>query len=75
VQLRPLSRPDLPGELAIRVDGLLVEFRMNKGWDEGFGKPGVLVHKVDYQDPSQIPHSVVLGWAGHRVSPRGRLLR
>jgi M6 family metalloprotease-like protein len=64
MQLRPLSRPDLPGELAIRVDDLLVEFRVNKGWDEGFGKPGVLVHKVDYQDPSQIPHSVVLGWPG-----------
>jgi len=62
MQLRPLSRPDLPGALAIRVDDLLVEFRVNKGWDEGFGKPGVLVHKVDYQDPSQIPHSVVLGW-------------
>jgi M6 family metalloprotease-like protein len=62
MQLRPLSRPDLPGALAIRVDDLLVEFRVNKGWDEGFGKPGVLVHKVDYQDPSQIPHSVVLNW-------------
>jgi M6 family metalloprotease-like protein len=63
-QLRPLSRPDLPGALAIQADSLLVEFRMNKGWDEGFGRPGVLIHKADYQYPPEVPddqHSVVVG--------------
>jgi hypothetical protein len=68
MQLRPLSRPDLPGTLAIRVDSLLVEFRMNKGWDEGFNTPGVLIHKVGYQFPPVVTpddeHSVVVGWPG-----------
>jgi hypothetical protein len=65
MQLRPLSRPDLPGALAVRADDLLIEFRMNKGWDEGFGSPGVLIHKADYQYPPEVPddhHSVVVGW-------------
>jgi hypothetical protein len=68
MQLRPLSRLDLPGALAIQVDSLLVEFRMNTGWDEGFGMPGVLIHKVDYQYPPMVlpddEHSVVVGWPG-----------
>lgn len=65
MQLRPLSRPDLPGPLAIWLDDLLIEFRMNTGWDEGFGRPGVLIHKVDDQYPPQVPddqHSVLVGF-------------
>ena len=65
IQLRPLSRPDLPGALAIQLDDLLIEFRTNTGWDEGFGMPGVLIHKVVDQVGSMISddqHSVVMGF-------------
>jgi len=74
LQLRPLSRPDLPGALAIRVDSMLVEFRINKGWDEGFGMPGVLIHKLDYQYPPRVQddyHSVVVGWPGREFLQEG----
>jgi M6 family metalloprotease-like protein len=64
-QLRPLSRPDLPGDLAVDFDGLLVEFRMNEGWDAGLGSPGVLIHRIADEFGSRIPddqHSVLLGY-------------
>jgi hypothetical protein len=64
-QLRPLSRPDLSGALAVEFDSWIVEFRMNKGWDEGFNRPGVLIHRVADEVPPQITgdqHSVVLGF-------------
>ncbi|MDO8158513.1 hypothetical protein FKQ51_14315 [Bacillus toyonensis] len=50
IQLRPLSRPDLPGTLAIQFSDLLIEFRINKGWDSGFDGAGILIHKVRNQE-------------------------
>lgn len=37
IELRPLIRPDLPGFLAARVDGFLIEFRVPVSWDGGIG--------------------------------------
>jgi hypothetical protein len=44
VQLRPLHRHDLPGFLAIRLAGYLIEFRNKEGWDGGINRPAVLIH-------------------------------
>jgi hypothetical protein len=45
IVLRPLHRRDLPGFLAIRVENLYVEFRMNDRWDAAFPTPVVLLHR------------------------------
>jgi hypothetical protein len=47
IQLRPLVRYDLPGFLAARIGDLLVEFRVNAGWDAGIPNPAVLVHRFE----------------------------
>jgi len=44
VQLRPLSRRDLPGFLVARLSGYYVEFRVKEGWDAGICEPCVLIH-------------------------------
>jgi len=48
VDLRPLHRHDLSGDLAVNItspaDNYYVEFRMNEGWDAGFWTPVVLIH-------------------------------
>src|SRR5262249_10254480 len=47
VELRPLSRPDLPGFFAAKIDSYYVEFRVAEKWDNAIGQPVVLVHYFD----------------------------
>lgn len=61
VQLRPLHRRDLPGNLAAEIPAVddassnyLLEFRLKSGWDEGIPRSAVLVH--EFEDG----HSVIL---------------
>lgn len=44
IELRPLHRLDLDGDLVVLVDGYYVEFRMNEIWDAGLPGPVVLIH-------------------------------
>jgi hypothetical protein len=46
VHLRPLHRPDLPGPLAIFVNGMFVEFRIPELWDSQLNQPVVLIHQA-----------------------------
>lgn len=46
LELRPLIRPDLPGFLAARVDGFLIEFRVPVSWDGGIGAACVQVRSL-----------------------------
>ncbi|MDA2463969.1 hypothetical protein PDN45_28430 [Bacillus cereus] len=65
MKLRPLSRPDLSGPLAIQFSNLLIEFRINKGWDRGFDMSGVLIRRMDD------PHSVLLGFPNIEFLKKG----
>jgi hypothetical protein len=47
VELRPLSRPDLPGYIAALVNSFYVEFRVKEKWDKAIPKPAILVHHFD----------------------------
>jgi hypothetical protein len=48
VQLRPLYRHDLPGNLAARLSQYLIEFRVQASWDAAIPRPAILVHR--FQD-------------------------
>jgi hypothetical protein len=45
VKIRPLMRHDLAGWVAADLNGYLVEFRVQEGWDAGIPRPCVLVHR------------------------------
>ncbi len=50
VTLRPLVRRDLSGFLAAELIGdpdVLIEFRVQEGWDAGIPRPAVLIHRFD----------------------------
>lgn len=47
IQLRPLSRRDLPGYLAARLGDYIVEFRNKDRWDEAIPRSAVLVHRFE----------------------------
>jgi hypothetical protein len=71
--LRPLSRPDLQGDLAVEFDDWVIEFRIDEGWDAGFGRPGVLIRRLVNEIPPQVPgdqHSVVLGFPAELPAQR-----
>jgi hypothetical protein len=50
VMLAPLNRPDLPGSMAVRIQGVdrvyTVELRSGFGWDTGLSDPAVLIHEL-----------------------------
>jgi hypothetical protein len=56
VQLRPLHRTDLPGLLAMRFGGYLVEFRINEDWDAAV-LPSVQVHSFEDGHSYIVPDS------------------
>jgi hypothetical protein len=51
IELRPLHAYDLPGFLAAELPGtprgFLVEFRPKRGWDAGFPRSAVFVHRLE----------------------------
>jgi hypothetical protein len=47
VQLRPLYRHDLPGNLAARLSEYLIEFRVEASWDAAIPRPAILVHRFE----------------------------
>jgi hypothetical protein len=48
ITLRPITRRDLQGFLAVEMPGgLLFEFREQAGWDGAIPRPAVLVHSFD----------------------------
>jgi hypothetical protein len=46
VELRPLHRTDLSGNLAIELGEFLVEYRQKERWDAAFPRSCVLVHRM-----------------------------
>src|SRR5262249_14208338 len=88
VQLRPLMEPDLPGYLAAELPldgngqgGLLVEFRLRSGWDDGIPSATGLVHRLGANKhtylmpgvgPGSVWHAAQTGAGGGLATP-GRL--
>jgi hypothetical protein len=48
ITLRPIASPHLPGLLAARLNGFLVEFRVKENWDAAIPRSAVLIHR--FQD-------------------------
>jgi len=47
VELRPLHRRDLPGNLAAQLGNYLIEFRVPQRWDAAISSACVLVHRFE----------------------------
>jgi len=63
IRLRPLTRRDLAGWLAVQLPGgYLVEFRMKESWDAGIPRSAILVHRFSSTDNrSYLMHNKVGG--------------
>jgi hypothetical protein len=77
-RLRPLHERTASGWLAARIrvglETLLVEFRMNDGWDAGLPDPCVLLHRLSTHPTDGRPCSeLLLASAGAAPDPRAEL--